>query len=320
MNKLLIFALVLFTSCAQNSVQENSNMSMTVDWSKSEDRAIPKIEGGAYGNQYGPSVNSEKDPNQVGSRNNDDKTLKGLALVLGAGGYRCIGYISFLKEMAMRESRTLVPNIVIGHGLASVIASYYAFGYNPDYIEWKFFGFIRKVKEVQIYSEEWLKLYESELIDELRDKRIEDSELTLMVAVYDNRLKEVKYLKRGSLREALMANVTLLSKKKLTPAFPRSYIDKKILKKMGVENVIGIDVLSHGISWKKGNGRVNGLFEKAASQFIKSKKNLHGETSYPLKDYSLDDVSLISKIVFVSKKYSKDFIEAFENKNNVKGQ
>jgi hypothetical protein len=318
MNKLLIFTFLLLAGCAQNTIEKNSNMAMTVDWSKNEDRAIPKIESSLYGNQYGPSV--IKDENQKNKNIKNNNTQQSVALVLGAGGYRCIGHISLLKEISTRESKSLLPNVIVGHGIASIIASYYAFGYNPDYIEWKFFGFIRKAKDLKIYSQEWLNLYDSELIGELKNKRIEDSELTLILAVYDSSNKQVKYLKRGNLREALLANVKLFKKASLAPAFPRSFIDKKLLGEIGVEQIIGIDLLSEGISWKKGSGRVNGLFEKAASQFIKNKNKLYGETSYLLKDYSLDDVSSISKIVFLSKKFSKDFVDMFENKNNIKGQ
>lgn len=318
MNKILLLLLLTLLGCAKQIVQKSSDMPMTVDWTKSEDRAIPKIEKQSYGNEYGPSF--DKDEKAQVKKDTVKQKHKSLALILGAGGYRSIGHISLLKEISMSDESDLKPNVIVGHGLSAVIASYYAFGYNPDYIEWKFFGFIRKVKDLEIFSSDWLNLYKSELVNELKNKKIEDSELTLILPVYSNTLKKLKYLKRGDLYNALLANVTIVKKAPLTAAFPYSFVNKGLLKEIGIENIIGVDLLSHGIKWKAGNGRINGLFEKAASQYLRNKESLFARTSYPLQEYNLDDTSLISKIVFISKEHSKSFIEAYKDKKTLKGQ
>lgn len=304
---LLIYAsLILFIFACASKKEKINTQGLTVDWTKVEERAIPDLDSQEKTYIYGPqNVSQGIDTKSVGI----DKSVKPIAFILGPGGYRCLSTISFLKEVELVTSMN--PSVIIGHGLSSIVAAYYAFGFKPDYIEWKFFQFLRKANTKKVFSKEWKAVAEEVLIKEFVGKRIEDSKLTLIVPVYDIKNKKIVYKTRGDLNISLMANINLTDFVNNGPIFTKELVDKKLLAKLGIQKTLGIDLISQGISWKVGSGYLNGVYEKAASQFLRKKDTFDYSLSFPLKDYPMDDVASISKLMFFSQSFSKDQLALF---------
>ncbi len=275
---------------------------MVVDWNVENSRVVPKIDEGApHGNEYGPTSNDE-----LRSKVKEETTLP-MALLLGPGGYRTLSYLSLLKELHLRGE---TPHVIVGHGLGAVMAAYYAFGYKPDYIEWKLFKFTKKAKDTDIYSEEWLDLVEELLIDDLNGKKIEQGKLTLVLPVYSRKDKKVLFLKRGSLKEMLMANIDVLGLRSHAygPAFYIEIMNMSVVKDLGIGKVMIVDLLTDGINWKKGRGLLNGHYQKAAQLTeqlnIKNKIMIH----YPLGKYPIDDLGGVADLLYRSKQLSREKI------------
>lgn len=275
---------------------------MVVDWNAENGRVVPQIdEKSPHGNEYGPvAKKSIKDDVKVVAK-------LPMALLLGPGGYRTLSYLSLLKELHLRNK---TPHVIIGHGLGAVMAAYYAFDYKPDYIEWKFFKFMKKAKKIEIYSDEWLKLVEEILIDDLMNKKIEQGKLTLVIPVYSRKDKKVLFLKRGKLQDALMGNIDLLNKRlrSYRPAFYMEILNIKVVKALGVGKVIVVDLLDDGINWKKGKGILNGYYQKAAQLMNELKLPNEIVIHYPFGKYPIDDLGGVTDLLYQSKKISKNKI------------
>ncbi len=297
--------MIFLVSCASQKNQDYNDVtgSMVVDWNVENDRVVPKIEEGApHENEYGPT--SSEAPNKVKKKIENELPM---ALMLGPGGYRTLSYLSLLKELHLRGE---TPHVIIGHGLGAVLAAYYAFGYKPDYIEWKLFKFTKKAKDAEIYTKEWLNLVEEFLIDDLVGKKIEQGKLTLVIPVYSRTDKTVRFLKRGDLKDTLMANVDLLSVRSLAyrPAFYTERISKKILKELGIGKIMIVDLLVDGINWKKGKGLLNGHYQKAAQLTKDLKIEDKIMITYPLGKYPIDDLSGVADLLYRSKQLSRNKI------------
>lgn len=284
---------------------------MTVDWTKVDQKPIPKIidQGSS---SHGPAPLG---PVTETSKAEENKSLP-RALVLGPGGYRSIGHISFLQEIKLKGIK---PQVIVGHGLSSVIAAYYAFGFAPDYIEWKFFKLINSLNDLDIFSKPWLKIVKASLLKDFDKKRIEEGSLTLIVPVKNRKTGKVIYLKRGELVSALMANLDhkgMLSKK-YEPAFTESFFNRSALEGIGIKQIIAVDLISMGITWVKGSGYLNGIYEKAATVSLKSKGKADIMLSYELEKFAIDNKKSVADLVYRSKELAREnvklILEAKEN-------
>tara|TARA_Y100000768_G_C23991017_1_gene693008 strand:- start:1704 stop:2678 length:975 start_codon:yes stop_codon:yes gene_type:complete len=303
----LLILLVFLVSCGTQKSKDYSNVSgsMVVDWNSSNERVVPKIEEKAtQSGLYGPVASEE--PTQVIS--ND--TVVPMALILGPGGYRALGYLSLLKELKLRNEK---PHLLMGHGMGAIVASYFAFGYKSDYIEWKFFKFTKKAKDLEIYSEAWLEVVREVLIDDLLGKKIEEGRLTLMIPVFSKKLGKVTYLKRGQLTEALMANVDLLDhiSSEYEPAFYQEILSPQALTDLGIGKVMVVNLLKDGINWKKGRGLLNGYFQKTSQLLDEVQFKEKVIMEYSLGRYPLDDLSGVADLLYKSKELSRKKISEY---------
>lgn len=296
----LIFAVALgLVSCANNRIKNDSVKDpLIVDWSKDDSRSLPEIKN-QDNSSVGPVPNFE-----VIGKSSKTEALP-VAMILGPGLYRSLSYISLLKELEISGNG---PHFIMGHGLASVIAAYYAFGYKADFIEWKFFKFINEAKEEIVFSKEWVNIARKVLIKELEGRRIEEGVLTLAVPVYSFKKKEVQFLRRGDLSTALIANLDLKNNYQvnLGSAFPHKIYNKAQLEDLGLRRVLLIDSLSAGISWSRGDGLLNGIYEKGASVSMESFSSFDLVVKLPLKEFKLDSDKKVPDLVFKSKKIAKD--------------
>lgn len=307
----LILAIVFsLASCTNNRIKNDSAEDpLIVDWSKDERKPLPEIKS-QDNSSVGPVPNFE-----VLTKSNETKALP-VAMILGPGLYRTLSYISLLKELEISGHG---PHFIMGHGLAAVIAAYYAFGYKADFIEWKFFKFINEAKEEIVFSREWVDIARKVLIKELEGKRIEEGLLTLAVPIYNYKKKEIKFLRRGDLSTALIANLDHKNnyQTEFGPAFPYSIYDKLQLEDLGLKRVLFLDSLSAGITWVRGDGLLNGLYEKGASISIENFSNFDFVVKFPLKGFKLDSDKRVPDLVFQSKKIAKEKLkEIIKRENN----
>ncbi len=314
---LLSFTLLAFlVSCgSQRPHPSPVNDSLTVDWTKVDQKPVPEIKDEPV-SQIGP-VPLENEGSFSNKKSSTEGTYKDVprALVLGPGLYRVLGQIALLKEMKIKGFK---PQVILGHGLASIVAAYYAFGYAPDYIEWKFFKFINSLDEEKAFSKGWLRLVEKNLLDELKEKRIEEGRLTLIIPIRDRKSGRIIYLRRGALKSALMANLDHkgLISKKYEPAFTIALFSRSNLKKIGVQEVFLVDMVTDGITWGKGSGFLNGIFEKAATVTLKSTSKADIMMTYQFSAFGLDEKKKIADLVYSSKKQAIDHYKKINEKLN----
>lgn len=288
---------------------------MVVDWEKINEKPIPKIEEKESG--VGPLLPDEMSVTREQNQPNK-KPAEITSLVAGPGVYRSIGLISVLKKLKEYEKD---PNILVGHGLSSVILAYYSLGYKTDYIEWKFFKFFKEIGEEKVFSESWLKSVEETLLSEFKESNIEDGKITLLIPVYNNMKKEVEFLKRGPLVRALLANLDPLNNLdgKYGPGYTQSFIPAKELYSLGVNTIMAFDFLGKSLQWKMGNGFLNGTFQKVAilqqkeANFDKNIKYI----KFPLDEFYLDDPTKLPDIVHESKRFVRKLPEKLGEKESI---
>lgn len=292
------------SSCTHSPLGERSGVkedSMTVDIKDHKERSVPKISEKTEQSPFGPL------PVDASGRQFKavPKKSKGpSALMISAGLYRSVSAISLFRELKVIDK---VPPVLIGHGLSAVVVAYFAFGYQADFIEWKFFQFVEKVKNKKPFSEDWNELFASVLLKEIESKNIEEAQLTLVIPVWNKVKRKIEYLKRGSLKNALMANINYYGRQEtiFEPAMSYGFIDTKFLKSLGINKVYALDLLSSGISWKSGDGLLNGSFQKAASIIRTEKDLLNTIINYPISSYELDDPTKLADLIFLSKDLAK---------------
>jgi hypothetical protein len=310
----ILSLLALFASCGTQKPHPSPlDDSLTVDWTKVDQKPVPEIKDEPIA-QVGPLP-----LNDLGSfgpgKSNVKQEVNDVprALVLGPGGYRVLGQIALLKEMKVKNFR---PQVVIGHGLASIVAAYYAFGYAPDYIEWKFFKFINALDDEKPFSKEWLRLVERNLLDELQEKNIEEGKLTLIVPVRNRKSGRINYLRRGALKPALLANLDHKGfvSKKYEPAFTVALFNRGNLRKIGIGEVYLVDMVTDGITWEKGSGFLNGIFEKAATVTLKSKAKTDIMMTYRFSAFGLDEKKKIADLVYSSKGQAIDHFKKIDER------
>lgn len=311
----LVLLIFIISSCGSKQTRPVSvNDSMTVDLNAIDQKPVPKIVE-APANQIGPAPLG---PAPVEVRKKKEESTP-RAIILGPGGYRSIGHISFLQELTLKNLR---PQVILGHGLSSIIAAYYAFGFAPDFIEWKFFKFINSLGNEDIYSSTWLEKAKRDLLKELKGKRVEEGNLTLIVPVKNRKSGKILFLKRGPLVPLLIANIDHkgIFSKKYEPAFKDRLFARNALKSIGIKELIAVDLLSKGITWVKGSGYLNGIFEKAATVSLKSEQKADIMLNYQLEEFALDDKGSVADLVFKSKELARENVKGLlmENKSDQK--
>lgn len=306
----LILTFLFIVSCGHQKTSTTDNQDylspLTVDINQGQDKSVPKIEEKPI-SQLGPKPLDE----HITLQRPAEDTPSPSAIILGPGVYRTISHISLLRELNEEGEK---PNVILGHGLASIIAAYYAYGYKPDYIEWKFFKFFNELDGEIPFSKEWIEFAKKFLIKELEGKRIEGGKLTLIIPVWNESLNKVVYLKRGDLHSALVANIDhkgILSKH-LKPAFTYGIFDKDLLINLGIKRIYAVDLLTEGISWKRGDGFFNGVYEKGASLTLKEENKFKELIKFNLKDFKVDDLSRIADLVYLTKNQSKEKVKLFK--------
>ena len=132
---------------------------------------------------------------------------------------------------------------------------------------------------------------------------IESLPLMLILSAYDTANGDVEYFRRGEITSFLKSSLNLFdTKERLISSVHSEIFDPRPFKEQGAEIVIGLDVLSCGINFKKGDGHIVGLYQRAAAKIISEKDSLDIFLSLDLRNIDLDDTTAMSKLIQLGEK------------------
>ena len=297
---LIIFYILFSVSCSitkiENSKPDSSFMGVSVE--NSDLISVPEINQNENINDSNVGPRQIKDQQKGEELNNQviKKKIPVIALVLGPGLYRSAGHISLIKNLSSKKIKT---NIILGSGFSAIVGAMYAFGMTPSRIEWQFYKFIRAVKNKKPYTKPWQKVVEKTLLKLFEGKNIEEAKLILVIPVYDRNKKNVVFLSRGSLYQALQANLITSSSSRFKYSSPlkKNFYKKEIIKKMGADIVIGSDVLNKNLVMKHGDDFLTGLYGKLITFYEAEEKNIDLFFRLPTDIMPLDSYDELSSLM-----------------------
>lgn len=299
MFRILLF-LISLSSCGTNlkkfpsrnelgdSNPQIKNFSSVLSLSDKNKRKKPRInlEEGRGVLDFGPSpeINYKPDPKEV-------ERQPVIALILGPGINRVLGHIALLKSFRKFK----VPwHVISGEGLSSIIASYTAMGETPEKIEWLFYKFFNETKNVKPYSIVWMNKVESIFLNNIEKKKLENLKFSTVIPIYDRRTKEVFYKKKGSLTNALRSSLYLNNmgeKRKYSSSIPWEVFNSSPYNSMGVDLLIGIDVIGDKLIFEKEDEFLIGVFGKVSGRVDIEKNKLDLYFKLPMSSMPLDSLT-----------------------------
>ncbi|MBL6991156.1 MAG: patatin-like phospholipase family protein [Bacteriovoracaceae bacterium] len=232
---------------------------------------VPKIQVKTIDtNEYGPTTSEYKTHN----RPKRSSLVPVVALLLGPGINRIGAHTQLLKEM---EKNNIKIQVISGVGMGSLVAAMYASGITTSKIEWDFYRLFKKIDEKKPYSKSWIEDVQKLITRYFYKKSIQSTNLSLIIPVYDNGPKKVRYLTRGALDSALSSNLLLSKpddKHRFSTPFQWEIFNSGPFYKFGADIVIGIDVLGESIDFKTGNYKLFDVFNKIATRVQTQKGTL----------------------------------------------
>lgn len=267
-----LFIALIFSSCQTRPSVKPHVSGVQIDGE--EMGGSPQIDPEARKNEIGPTLEVESEVVAPSPRVRTQVS----ALVLGPGLYNVAAHVAILNEVEKIEPK---PRIISGLGMGAWIAALHAFGQTPQLIEWKLFKFYSEAEDLKPFSTEWKKLLEQKLLSDLKGADIGQAKLILLLPVYDTSERRVRYLKKGSLSEILLANVTTLSETKGQYSTPIEwkYFSRGDLDQVAPDFVLGMDVLDQDVRFERPNDYLMGIF----GRIIGWRQNVMDEFDYLLQ-------------------------------------
>lgn len=215
-----------------------------------------------------------------------------IGLSFGPGIYRTINYVSFLKIM---ERQNLSPDIITGTGFGAIVAAMYATGMTPEVIEWKFYKYFKEKKKNKPYDQDWLAEIDEALLSKFQSVNIQDAKKKFFITLYDHNSKKTYYFDKGNIRDLLLLNLKLSnnyseSKKgqKYSTAFEKEVFNARLLRQLGAEFTIAVDVLGTKFDFLNSNEFLIGVYGRTAGQIQKERKDFDYSVTLPLGAMNLD--------------------------------
>ena len=225
------------------------------------------------------------------------------ALLLGPGMYRSFAYLPLLKKL---KAEKIPIHIIGGYGFSSIVAAYYAFGYEPDLIEWKIFTKLIKESKPYPYSKKWIRAIEQLLEKDFKNKNIEDSKISLFVPEFKN--NKVSFATRGNLVEKLKKNFTLGESKSFNKLITTNPCENKgVSRIIQTSKIICLNVLDSSLKWLSAKDYILGIYNKASS--LMDTDPSENKININLKNMELDNLSKQPEILSRSKGQSAEIIQ-----------
>ena len=247
---------------------------------------------------------------EVGGENkrSENKRLR-IGLSFGPGLYRAINYVSFLKIM---ERQNLAPDIITGTGFGAIVAAMYANGMTPEVIEWNFYKYFKEKKKTKPYEKDWLNEVDEMLLVKFKSTNIQDTKKKFYITLYDHLTKKTYYFDKGNIRDLLLQNLRLSNtvpenKKgmKYSTAFEKEVFNSRLLRQLGAEFTMAIDVLGAKFEFETSNEFLVGVYGRTSGRIKKEMKDFDYTVTLPLSSMKLDSTQEGS--LFMQKSY--DFMQ-----------
>lgn len=295
----IIILLLLIVSCSSHKKNESSSVYTSVDVFQEKDK---------------PYISKKSD--SIGPENMEqaeDKTsgpAKVISLYFSPGLNRSFSHIAFIRSA---NDHKFKGHIISGGGIGAVIATMHSFGITPEVMEWRLFKFLReKNVGTNLYNEKWRKSLLKNLLPELLDKNIRDSVLKLVIPLWDNEEKIIKWIDRGNVGHYLDLALRLnyQSKDGLSSVIEGPQMNKDYLEKIGSD--ISYAIWSAGINLrlKKSSDYLVGIYGKVFSVYKSSENNFDHSIILPTDDFLLDGDKDIPRLL--SKVYDFSFTKLDE--------
>lgn len=226
-------------------------------------------------------------------------------LVLGPGAHRALGHITFLKYL---DSKNIEPHLLSGNEMGAVVAALYASGVTPQKMEWLFYKFFNESKKNKIYSIKWFKKLDEIILKEIKVTSIEK----LKIAMYLPGLTKKGVFGlygSGNIKSVLISNIKAFSKYGHSQ-HQYNFFGDRFFNRIGVDILIGIDVLGENILFERGDDYLAGIFGKVVGKIQKEKNNPKKKIySLYLEEYPLDSYDDPSPYLKKPEKQSKEMVE-----------
>jgi hypothetical protein len=224
-------------------------------------------------------------------------------LVLGPGMYRTFAYLPILKSI---KEKNIPIHIIGGYGLASIIATYYAFGYEPDLIEWKLYTNLIRSSKPYPFTNDWKDTLIKILEKDFGGKRIEESKLSLFIP--EKVGNKFEYATRGRILPRLKLNIEMNMPNGLSSLMARDICElKNGPRTIQASRIVCLNVLDLNLKWKNANDYIMGVFNRSSSLLAQSMRK--NQIDINLKGIELDNLSIQPDILSRSKEQSDAIIE-----------
>ncbi|MDD4974477.1 MAG: patatin-like phospholipase family protein [Bacteriovorax sp.] len=238
----------------------------------------------------------------------ENKKLR-IGLSLGPGIYRTINYVSLLKIL---ERQNLAPDIITGTGFGAIVAAMYATGMTPEVIEWNFYKYFKEKKKNKPYEKDWINEIDEMFLTKFKNINIQDTKKKFFITLYDHNTKKTYYFDKGNIRDLLLLNLRLSnnfkeskSSQKYSTAFEKEVFNARLLRQLGAEFTIAVDVLGARFDFETTNEFLIGVYGRTAGRIQKERKDFDYSVTLPLNLMSLDSTKDSS--FFMQKTY--DFMQ-----------
>lgn len=316
---LLPFILISLVGCStsqdierKRERERSSKHHLGVSLEADAEENLPQVDQQQTGSFIGPTptINEE---NFSESQEVSSTRLPIIAVSFSAGLARAMAHVKIVREF---EKLQIKPSIVTGSGSGAIIATLVGFELNADLIEWRLFNFLSATAGVKLFSDEWHEHLDNILLDELKDRRIEQAKLTLLLPVYDKTTKKPVLLSRGSLREIIRAQF-ILNPNSQSSRYSASYtmeaFNAEKLEAAGADFVIGVDALGDNIRFLKTDSFLLGIYGRAVSAINREKDALKYYFKLPVDSVPIDANSQLElRNVRISKELNDKIIELQE--------
>jgi hypothetical protein len=232
-------------------------------------------------------------PSSAETNHFEYKKLK-IGLSFGPGLYRTLNYVSFLKVL---ERQNHVPEIVTGTGFGAIVAAMYSIGMTPEVIEWNFYKYFKEKKKNKLYEKDWLNEVDEKLLVKFKNQNIQDTKKKFYITLYDNITKKTYYFDKGNIRELLLLNLKLSNNlsesknQKYSAAFENEVFNARLLKQLGAEFTVAVDVLGSSFQIESSSEFLNNVYQKIINKIKVEKKNFDYMVTLPLSMMNLDSTN-----------------------------
>ncbi|MFZ9000149.1 MAG: hypothetical protein ACO20H_02505 [Bacteriovoracaceae bacterium] len=224
-----------------------------------------------------PSIGQES---QVALRKKNGPIV---GMIFGPGLHKAVAHIVLIKHL---RKKNIKIHLLSGHGLGAVIAAMYASGMTTQKMEWLFFKFFNEAKGEAVFSTKWLKLLDEIVISRIKSKTLQELETT----TYLPSSRKINGLYgSGNLRNILRSHLKRFSDKIMAYNMieKTNFFSHKFFKKLGVNLLLGIDVINGDVSFQSTNEHLGTIFSEISSK-IESEKILKKELIIGLSSKGFD--------------------------------